>query len=233
MAVGLNKPVFLIVSEPRDLPSTLKGLPYIRAPYLEDDDALASALLPLTENLNKLKPRAIARRQAKGVDPHGSRLIKSGHSGIAQAEPPSGGMQVKLVERETLERLSQAFVSSGATVTLEPKSKDKNDTFRPDLLVWDSRLPSDFGNLLVVEIKHGSDDKLDIAAKRQLSEYLSASHLRTGILAVNREPARQLEYTGSGYVFVLSVEALLDAVSGKRLPELLRSIRNRAAHGPF
>ena len=226
VAVGLNCPVFLILAEPHQIPAALRSFPYLRAPALDDVDALSDALTPITESLEGLRPRSIARRQhtGSGLPP---RVSKS--EGVSGSQRSSNFLER---HRDLLKALESGFVSAGASVTSEPMLEHHGRSLRPDLLVWDPNLPADFGNPLVLELKVQSTPRADRDAVTQLSTYLAASKLRTGILVLDHEPDREIEITPVGYIFKLSASKILHAVAGRRLPDLLREIRNRMAHAP-
>jgi hypothetical protein len=224
IAVGIGKPVFLILPMERQVPLKLIGFPHVRA-SLKDEKAISFHLdmffryltmsegrfrYPVTE---QLRPSAL-RGSTNPPDnkPEQFRNLEPGSQ----------------LETEIVDLIEQ---SGGQVLLQNPDTK----LFTPDLLVWFPEQTSDLINPAVIELKgHPLSPHQLEQLELQLMAFLEGAGVRTGVIvAPNVEDERRTGFRGNPAlnVFFVNLDRFRQLLRTERLAEHLRQERNRAAHG--
>jgi hypothetical protein len=219
IAVGIGKPVFLILPIERQVPLKLIGFRNVRA-SLTDETAIAFHLdmliryltmsegrfrYPVTEQLRASVPRPTSKsKQFRNLEPESE------------------------LESEIVDLIEQ---SGGQILLQNPDSQ----LFTPDLLVWFPGERSDLINPAVIELKgHDLSGHEVDRIEGQLTSFLEGAGVRTGIIvAPGVENERRTGFRGNPAlnVFFIDLDRFRQLLRAKRLADYLLEERNRAAHG--
>lgn len=214
VAIGLKRPIFIIVTPGRELPFSLQSYPYIRA-NVSDVGAIKFHLEIFLNNLRS--------------GPH--------HPGKARTQtksPPgwlatAAGLSSSLSERELEDQISAALTAMGAETVAEPRLEGN---LRPDILAWFKGGPPSLGNPVIVEVKARARDDDEVI--QQAQRYLAESSARTAIVVLGaRNAGIRVAPALGGYVFLISSNEFLDELGRGTLLESLLHARNAFAHGGF
>jgi hypothetical protein len=220
VAVGLNKPLFLLVPPGTVTNFALLSHPHVKT-QLDDADAIAFHLRQFLRNLRKRR-----QRLAK---------VSSHQVKIADLVPPwvdSLMSRVASLNESQLERqISEALSQAGFTTSIETTFEADERVYRPDIVAWFGAAPPSFGNPWIIEVKQSLDRQKSAAAIEQVKSYLRASNLRTAVVvAGSGAPDVAFESVENGYVFVISAERFLKELSQGSLFDTLVRRRNLATH---
>jgi nucleoside 2-deoxyribosyltransferase len=218
VAVGLGKPLFLLVSPRRRISFSLQAVPQVKA--LPDDvEVIKFHLRQFVTSLGEHRPHSRPSKAAPIIRESASAEImdiarRTGRESEAQLE----------------EKILQALKVAGVATQSEPKFKIEKRGYRPDLVAWFPTAPASLGNPLVVELKANLLNSRR-AAIDQAKAYLRATNLRTAIIIAARGANDvTFEYAEDGYVFVVPAEQFLAELAQGSLFETLVRRRNLAAH---
>jgi hypothetical protein len=224
IAVGIGKPVFLILPIDRQVPLKLIGFPHVRAP-LKDEKAISFHLDMLIRYLNMSEGRF--RYPVTEQLPSSVRRPSTSPPGHKRQEfrnlEPSNQLETEIVD---------LIEQSGGQVLLQsPDAK----LFTPDLLVWFPEQRSDLINPAVIELKGHRLSLQELGQlEDQLVAFLEGAGVRTGVIvAPNVEDERPTGFRGNPAmnVFFIDLDRFRQLLRTGRLAEHLRQERNRAAHG--
>jgi len=223
LAVGMGKPVLLIVSDQRKVPSDLASIPSVQA-SLNDEKALELHLDLLIRSSRQ-----------------GTRYPASGQPGTRSTGPLRDfGLRTSVrydsepenaLEAELVTLIEQA----GGRTLLHPRTEGETRQFTPDMLFWLPAADTELLNPAVVELKGRllTAQQL-VAAEEQLLLFLQQTGVRTGLLIVRGlGQESRAEFRGSPLVnvFRLDFEKFRNLISEGGLASYLHQQRNRAAHG--
>jgi Nucleoside 2-deoxyribosyltransferase len=216
VAVGIEKPVLLILPIERKIPLKLETVPYVRVP-LEDEQAIALHLDLLIRNIrmNNGRFRYPVSEQLKTIPT--PVVPKDGHR--------EGGLSL---QAEIVDLIEQA---GGQVLLQNPDAAG----FRPDLLVWFPEQDPELFNPAVIELKNRPLSATRLTKiENQLVQFLENTGVRIGmIVAPEVEAERPTGFRGSPAVnvFFINVERFRELLRTGQLADHLRRERNRAAHG--
>lgn len=223
LAVGMGKPVLLIVADQRRVPSDLASIPSVQA-SLDDEKALALHLDLLIRSSRQ-----------------GHRYPISGKSGTnlaAQLNNFELGARVRYDTKpnSALEGELVAIVEqAGGRALLHPRLEGETRQFIPDMLFWLPAADAELLNPAIVELKGQLPaPKQLLAAEEQLLLFLKQTGVRTGLLIVQglgQESRAQFRGNPSLNVFRLDFEQFRRLITRGQLASYLHQERNRAAHG--
>jgi Holliday junction resolvase len=222
VAVGLAKPVLLVVTEDAPIPFSVSELPLLRA-SLNDESAINLHLDLLKRSVLQGFKYAVSPAPRKGT-----------HMPAPQSSQSAGA-------RNTLEGLGfEAAIASvlekaGAAVIRQPESSGAEEKLRPDVLFWLPGGDPDLVNPVVIEAKAEPMTQVRLsAAQEQLMKFMQSAGVRTGLVIV-KEPPPESAPGFRGFpllnIFTIDFETFRRLLTTGRLAEHLRQERNRAAHG--
>ena len=219
VAVGMSKPVFLVVVNDARIPFDLAGLSVVRA-ALDNEKAIALHLDLLQRSIGQGFRYSVSR---PGAVP--STFSVSQPKGKPSQSHPGSDFEAELV---------RLIENAGGKAIPQPRPEDPNVKARPDILFW---LPGDAEllNPAIIEAKSGhlTTGRLE-EAKAQTLRFLQQTGVRTGLIVARELPAE----TQSAFkampmlnIFVLDFKTFRALLVGGQLASHLRQERNRAAHG--
>lgn len=223
LAVGMGKPVLLVVADQRKVPSDLAGIPSVQAP-LNDERAL-SLHLDLLIRSSRQGPRYPVSGQSGGISTAQLQDFGLSTSLKYDSKPESA------LEGELVTLIEQA----GGRTLLHPRPEGGTRQFTPDLLFWLPTADVELLNPAVVELRgHLQAPQQLLDAEEQLLRFLQQTGVRTGLLIVRGlgQEART-EFRGSPLlnVFRVDFEKFRNLITHGELGGYLHQERNRAAHG--
>jgi len=223
VALGIGKPVLLILATEDRLPYSLEGFPHLRA-SLNDEKAIAFHL-DLLMRTSRRGSRYPSSSQTRSTATFSRGDPSIGKSAAKEQLPASA------LEAEIANLIEQA----GGQVLLHPRPEGSAQSFRPDLLFWLPTRDAELLNPAVIELKSAplTQSKLHETAN-QLFVFLQNTGVRTALLVGRGLGAQEtIGFRGSPSqtVFFLDVETFRQLLRSGRLAEHLRQERNRAAHG--
>jgi nucleoside 2-deoxyribosyltransferase len=218
VAIGLNRPLFLLVPPELSTNFSLQSYPMLQAP-LNDVSAIVFHLRQFLRNITKRRPPALLP------------TTKSSEKvGLAWLEDLATTAST-LDERQLEQQISYALSRAGFATSVEPSFPADGKILRPDLVAWFDSAPTIFGNPLLIEVKRNLGDHRNIAIA-QVKRYLNAAKLRTAIvIAGSGADDVEFEQADVGYIFILSAETFLKELARGSLFDTLIRRRNLAAHG--
>jgi hypothetical protein len=211
IAVGLNKPIFLITNK-RLLPLDLNQFPANKIP-LTAREALALHL----DIFLRTPKREIVRSEEQPIPP---------------ISPPAELPSSKLPRRgySALERRAyQVIEMCGGRAVAHPDTSS-NIKYRPDLLAWLGNQDAELLDPTIIEIKARVDPKDARRLEERLLAFMQSAGIRTGFVLTAGTPA-QPKPRLSPYVFWLSLDEFEKLVRDSQLGAYVRDTRNRAMHG--
>jgi hypothetical protein len=134
-----------------------------------------------------------------------------------------------ITEAELVGVVAQALAVAGA----KPSSgAHANRREQPDIVAWFPNAPTDLGSAVLIEVKSTvANEPQKRHAINQVAQYMAAADIRAGLLlARDFEEEIEVHMVPSGYLFVASIETLLDLISRGRLTKGLVEARNRFVH---
>ena len=213
-AYGLQKQLLIMAPRGASLPTDIQELQYIRADAQNREAlsfALDQALAPKKSSPQRKTTVEKTKPLGKKVEPLLARLH-------AQPQPR---------EVELLQIVADALKESGALTVAEHGPQERGY----DIAVWADELEPWVGNPLLIEIKSrvpNADTILDHLAARIYPDPTRWALLlyREGSLA-----PFQRNFDKFPRLLVLSIEELLTELEHKSFGEIVRSLRNKWAHG--
>ncbi|HZM80337.1 MAG TPA: leucine-rich repeat domain-containing protein [Candidatus Limnocylindrales bacterium] len=211
IAVGMDKPLIVIADPHIKLPYDLPGVLTVRA-RPDDLEAVGFALDQAQGRNVRRSQKAAATGRSLGQRIDGL-LVR-----LRAAEPINESYAIAL--------LKEALDDSGV-IAAEGGNTDQ----RFDLGVWSDDLDSIAANPLLIEVKR----KLHRVAVDQAHRYLAESPtaraaLIVSLVPVDREVTERLRRSGQP-VWVILLRDLLERMRSESFAEVVRDLRNRAAHG--
>lgn len=220
VAIGIGKPVLLILATEARLPYNLEVFPHLRT-SLADEKAIALHLDLLMRSASR-RPRYPSSVRARPRLPSFSSVPSLN---LVKRRPESA------LEAETVSLIEQA----GGQVLLHPRLDESTPSYRPDLLFWLTLGDAELLNPAVVELKGGTviPSNLNEVAD-QLFVFLQNTGVRTGLVVVQglgpHLPA-SFRSSPSQTVFFLDYDTFRQLLKSGKLADHLRRERNRAVHG--
>lgn len=219
VAVGHGKPLLIFAPAKGDLlPSNLAGFQVVRT-GLRNREAIDFALDQIMAS-----PSGPTRADNPRSASFSTRTVesKSYRPRLAQILHDRNG-------RELESLVAQLLRESGAEVVAEADARDGG----VDLVVWSDGLEAFVDNPFPIEVKARLVSRDD--AKRALSQTAksaSAIGARWSMLLYGEGPtSANRVWQSSPTVFALSIEELLVSLESMSFPEIIRTLRNRRAHG--
>jgi hypothetical protein len=239
IALGCERPIFIVANSSEQIPYSLSSYPHILG-ALRNREAIQFHIgvflksLNIEKRLEKSPPKSTPKEEARA---HSHRFEQVG----------------EFVERETLENyraeleqirhrvdrvgsdvdltrdIARIFEIAGASVADKRVGAEQ---MVPDLVAWFREPAADLGQAILVEVKRKLRDPSTIeSASKQVDRYMSAAGIRAGVLLGADGPDEvQIRFATSGYIFLLSVNALISMVAKGRLTKGLLEARNRYVH---
>jgi len=219
LAVGLNKPVFIVAENRNDAPAALSSFPIVQS-TADNEEVLKFHLNMFLQNLKRSKqaraPVILNRLRRRRTEPRSE--VKSPKTAASSAQ-----------EFEDL--ILTSLKSKGVGTVGGPEFKTLDELGRPDAVAWFSDAPPDFGSPLIIEAKRTQSRATIRAAVEQLAQYLQRSQLRTGLVVFEGAGSDIDIYPApTGYVFAISINEFLRRVNDGNLIKRLVARRNRFAH---
>lgn len=224
IAVGLNKPVFIVLSDEATPSLNLSAFPHVRA-SLTDENALALHLDLLTQSVRQghrsRTPSWQTWRSAK--PPTEASLSHRRETGRADPDSTQEGYIANLIE------------SAGGQVVLQPHLDAPAGKFIPDILFWLPSRDAELLNPAVIEIQAGplSEQKLE-HTQRQLIDFMQEAGIRTGLIigrGLTRKAPEGFRGSPALNIFFLDLDEFQNLLHSSQLGDWLRKERNRAVHG--
>jgi hypothetical protein len=223
LAVGMGKPVLLVVADQRKVPSDLAGIPSVQA-SLDDEGALALHL-DLLIRRSRQGPRYPVSGQS------GTRSISQLHDFGLHTSLKYDSKPESALEGELVTLIEQA----GGRTLLHPRPESGARQITPDLLFFLPTADVELLNPAVVELKGQPQTPQQLlAAEEQLLRFLQQTGVRTGLLIVRglgQEPPTEFRGSPLLNVFRLDFEKFRSLITRGELATYLHLERNRAAHG--
>jgi hypothetical protein len=214
LALGLAKPLALLVDRDVQLPSDLSGLTYIRAP-LSNRPAIALYL-----------DAFLAHYQS----PKASRIAKGAANRLSKADYDATTLQISAARGQALEgAVREMFGRAGYVVAPPLSSTDK----AADFAVWFDDLQASLGNPVLVEVKGGQPTAEALAkAEDKLRTALQERAGRLGLLVYRSPDSRELSANPSWPLIIrISTLRLAEALHDGSLGREILDLRNSIAHG--
>ncbi|WP_156527656.1 hypothetical protein [Bradyrhizobium stylosanthis] len=233
VAVGLNRPIFIIAEQASLIPLGLASYPHVLGAANSESvlrfhlDAFLKRLSLPTERA--VRPPRLAERPPLFSALDESKAPRPRKNRRAEVDRIRAGVDlVSLSERELERAVANALEITGANVAVEPQIADH---FRPDVVAWLPRSNTGLGPALLVEVRRRIQGAGYERAIEQMERYMSAAGIRTGVL-VSPEASDEIavRIATSGYVFIVSLNTLFDLVSENNLARRLIEARNRFVH---
>jgi hypothetical protein len=220
VAVGVGKPVFLVLAAEGPLPFTLQSFQHVRVP-LNDEKILAFHLDLLIRSIERGFRYPVSLGQKRG----GSRIGFG--KPVVHGRRPSDELEAEVVD---------LIEDAGGRVLLQPNRAEGAETkFAPDILFWLPTPDAELLNPAVLEFKSYplSRSKLN-ELEQQLFAFLQNTGVRTGLIigrAVEAKPPVGFGGSPALNVFFLDYDKFRQLLKSGQLANHLRHERNRAAHG--
>jgi len=223
LAVGMGKPVLLIVADRARVPSDLAGIPTVQASL--DDEKAIDLHLDLLIRSSRQGPRYPVSGQPRTSSLTSLRELGLRSSVRYDSKPESA------LEGELVALIEQA----GGRTLLHPRLEGEAQQFTPDVLFWLPTADVELLNPAVIELKgHALTSAQLLDAEKQLLGFLQQTGVRTGLLIVRGLGQESgTEFRGSPFlnVFRLDFEKFRKLITQRALATYLHQERNRAAHG--
>ena len=220
VAVGLNKPAFLIFTGVDEAPFALQKIPSVRVASLDEP----VIHFHLKQFINQLRHRT-ATSTVRATNQHRRKKLKFSEWLSSEATAQN--------EQELEVQISEALRAAGVVTSIEPVLSSKlGSKFQPDFIAWFDGIPDSLGNPVILEIKK-NDVSAGAAARNQVISYVKAAGVRTGLLIIDSIEDHEIRVTSKddGYVFELSSRRLLSELANQSLYATLLKERNLFAHG--
>ena len=223
VAVGLGKPVLLLLSNDCELPFNLEPFPHVRV-SLRDEKAIELHL--------DLLIRTIRSKQGP---------FRYSSSGQVPVNPVRTDDEDKLGDRVSANRQSghqleveivDLIEQAGGQVLLQ---NPDTPGFTPDLLVWFPNRDLELFNPAVIELKTYPLTRAMLGKiEDQLTTYLRNTGVRTAMIVapgIEAEEPKGFRGNPALNVFLIDLERFRQLLRTGQLANHLRQERNRAAHG--
>lgn len=221
IAVGIGKPMLLVIASGASLPVSLESAPYLRA-SLQDEKALALHLDLLFRTMRQANAYPTSGRA------RGSKIV-------AQELPVLEGKKLYSRPPESAfeAQVAQSIETAGGRVVLHPRLESTSNRYTPDLLFWLPERDAEILNPAVVELRDRPDkDSRLVELQMKLLTFMSDTRVRTGLIITRETPAStELRSGPTGNVFLLGFDRFRQLLQHEELAKFLRLERNRAAHG--
>jgi hypothetical protein len=218
IAAGLGRPIFVIASTKELFPFGLQAFPHVQG-SAADIDAIRFHLAAFLKNMKQSTHAVLAK--AKPAKQRPAPRFGTIADLRRRAQEPSTS------EAEVMQVVSQALMVLGAEVSVDKKMSHGS---RPDIIAWLPDTATDIGGPIVVEVKRARGwPRQQMTA--QIERYMAAAGARTALIVVpGLGPDVEVKIVAGGYLFVLSLETLLDLAESGRLNRSLIEERNRFVH---
>jgi hypothetical protein len=218
MAIGLGRPVFLVVPPTALTSENLPAVTILRADlneqsaiqlhlelFLMRSDQVRKLLQPEARNLK-------ARRSPK-------------FSGSAD-------VKIKLSAGSTLENEVARIIMTSGGIVRQPPHRTADTKYTPDLLFWQNTDETGLLNPAVVEVKSSLVDRAAVdALSNNLASYLRESGLSVALIITRSTHPLTVAGTIHLNIFMLGLDEFKAHLLNGTLGPALIQTRNRAAHG--
>jgi hypothetical protein len=214
IALGLEKPVALIVNPERDLAFDLLGCTVIRARLNERhalDIHLSAFLAAPRESVFTLK-----REKLTSSAPQSDRFALRSYSS------PNFN--------SAAEHAVYSILASVNVHVISQPNRDMNSEYRPDFIAKIRDSDGYREGMLAIEVKGAVSEARAIDVEEKLYKFLMASGLKTGLIIAPTATSAASSYR-SGSIFWLTISEFARLVGRGELGKHLRSERNRLMHG--
>jgi hypothetical protein len=223
MAIGLKKPIFILVpSKNEALPIYVSEQTYTIAEP-SDYDKITYSFRLFLENLSKHHQKSERKRTKFSRKPIKGKTISKDLVRSWVDTRIDTGKQFEDQIRELFKILN---------IDVLAENKYKATDFQADFSLWIDELNSFVGNPIIVEAKFNSNRNALRNSVEQLSSYLKKYNSKTGLLiyySPSNEPLIELS-SNSPLVLSISFQKLLDELTTKSLPEIILQLRNQVIH---
>src|SRR5579871_2403563 len=218
LAAGLGRPIFVIVDNIDLAPLGLLSYPHVKT-SIQDSEALRYHVKLFLPNIQKSARAALTNPIRKKIRVRDNAPLHMPPNQEAEAQ-------------DTLSLLTSAMRQAGLEVVSEKSFVGFDQAFKPDLVAWLPDTSIDLGNPILFELKTTQPPANISDWIYAVRRYLKVSGLRTGVLVVNDGQILPNAQLGDGgYIFVLQLRDLLNAIQNGRLAQILLELRNRLIHG--
>lgn len=217
LALGLSRPLFLLVDGDGELPFALQRLPSLRASF-DDVETIRFHLEAFIANLRQQGAKAAAAIAARPMRFYG------GGEAIPVDRVPAPPSFSK-AEREVGRLL-------GEVATQVTASARVGDRFEADFLAWLPDPEIGQGGPILIEVKASAMEPFPAKAEQQVLAALKSAHLRAGIIVSGHSGhALTGKLIGGVILYAISFNGLRDAIENATFLDDLRRTRNRLFHG--
>jgi len=223
VAVGLGKPVLLLLAKDCELPFNLEPFPHVRV-SLHDEKAIELHLDLLIRTIrSKQGPFRYSSSGQMPVNP-----VRAGDKDRLGDRVSAHRQPGHHLEAEIVDLIEQA----GGQVLLQ---NPDTPGFTPDLLVWFPNRDPELFNPAVIELKTYPLTRARLGKiEDQLTSYLRNTGVRTAIIVapgIEAEEPKGFRGNPALNVFLIDLERFRQLLRTGQLANHLRQERNRAAHG--
>jgi hypothetical protein len=223
IALGLGKPIFTVAHTIGLLPFGLRSFPHLVG-NIQDGNALRFHLKGFLKNMEASTRAALdpAWPITRSRTPPSDTITALKRDANAEGFSEYGLVQV----------VARAFRALGAEISLEQSTHNGS---RPDAIAWLPGAPTDLGTPFFVEVASVRNRRELTPKFGQIEAYMAAAGIRASLLVFlgAKESASQeieVRNAGGGYLFILSLDILLNLIEHGRLLLELVEARNRFAH---
>jgi hypothetical protein len=221
VAVGLGKPVGLVLTQDVRIPIALAKYPYLRANVSDEGllTAFFARLIGARENDKERPPASV-----------GTRLTPEELDSLA------GSVRTlrKAGSGAEFERIILSLLERAATVTAQSHMDSPPSDNGVDAVIWDDRLSKLFGDSILVEVKRARMDRETIAGlSRRLEFYLDDVRATLALLIYLDPSGARIDpmQMGGPHIIPLDAEDLITALRSNTLASVVLSARNALVHG--
>lgn len=225
MAIGLKKPIFILVSTKNvSLPVYVSEQTYTIAEPT-DYEKINYSFRFFLDNLAKRHPKVVRK-----ISKLPKKIIKG--KTISQDLAYSWSRRENYTGQQLEEGILELFHNLRIDILAE--NRNKATDFQADFSIWIDELNSVIGNPIIVEAKLNRNRNALKNAVDQLSNYLKKynSNSKTGLLIYDNPSGESLTdlYSYSPLVLSISFQDLVSKLTIKSLPEVILELRNHVIH---
>ena len=218
IAAGLSRPIFVIASKHAAFPFGLQAFPYLQG-NPNDVDAVRFHLSAFLKNMKQSARSAlISGKPTKRPSAPQSDAIADLRRRVRNLN--TSGVEMTQVVFGALRAL-------GAVISFDERIEHG---FRPDAIAWLPETVTELAGPLVIEIKR-TPMRASPEITAQMARYMAAARAQAGLpVVLESGPRVEVRSVSGGYLFIVSLETLLDlAETGQLIPDLIRA-RNSFVH---
>lgn len=219
IARGRHCPLLIFIEPGVDIPSEFQNLIYART-NLQNTEALNFHLDAFLQHGDAKPIRQTSHLPSK------LNLADSAWAFQALASIETLPKGDRPLEFERL--VARIFKESGAVVSQTPPGSDR----RIDMAIWIDELPSNLGNLLLVETKYGKLSQQQLTqAESPLRIYINKVHAKAGLLIYWHPEGKEFTLANADLPLVIriNINILIDSLGQGRFMQLLLDSSTQAA----